>query len=226
MTKRFFKPFVGDRYQEGINGKKILVVGASFYCDKTECKFFNQCTSCDRKDSSDFDKMCPVYSEDAKVLHEEPSYCVEDAPRTYRNFAGYIAKIIGCDTYADTWDRLAFTNYVQFFLPAKSGEFRETNGSDLSERDFDAFYETLAELQPDVVVIWGCVINNRLRQQNPYVIDITMLDSTECYVCKMRLPVVSHDIYLINPYHPSSSAWFSELEKFDKYMNNILSDQL
>lgn len=31
MEKRFFKPFVGDRYQEGINGKKILVVGASFY---------------------------------------------------------------------------------------------------------------------------------------------------------------------------------------------------
>ena len=31
MSKsQFFEPFVGKRYAEGINGKRILVLGASF----------------------------------------------------------------------------------------------------------------------------------------------------------------------------------------------------
>ena len=34
MGSRFFTPAKGEKYEEGINGKKILVVGASFYCNK------------------------------------------------------------------------------------------------------------------------------------------------------------------------------------------------
>lgn len=44
MNKNFFKPYVGPLYGKGIKGKKILVLGASFYCDKTDCEFFHKCT--------------------------------------------------------------------------------------------------------------------------------------------------------------------------------------
>ena len=37
-TKRFFKPFIGDGYSSGINGQKVLVIGASFYCANPDCK--------------------------------------------------------------------------------------------------------------------------------------------------------------------------------------------
>ncbi len=34
MKKRFFKPFIGECYQDGIKGKKVLVIGASFSVKK------------------------------------------------------------------------------------------------------------------------------------------------------------------------------------------------
>jgi hypothetical protein len=219
MEHNFFKPFIGDKYQEGINGKKILVVGASFYCNHTKCIFFTKCTDDEIKDSSPFDAKCPQYVKEKKLLRNEPSYCIEDAPRTYKIFASYISQLIGCESYEEAWSHFAFTNYVQFFLPCKNESFRETRMTDLSERDFHAFNETLMELQPDIVVIWGCIFNSRLREQNEYLVDKEELDKTEWYVCHIKLPCVDHEIALINPYHPSSSAWFSKIDTFDKYFS-------
>lgn len=217
MKSRFFKPFVGDKYQEGINGKKVLVVGASFYCNHTKCKFFSKCTDDENKDSSAFDAKCPEYAKVGKSLHNEPHYCIKDAPPTYKTFASYISKLIGNDSYEEAWNRIAFTNYVQFFLPSKNNTFRDTRITDLSERDFLAFNETLEDLKPDIVVIWGCIFNSRLRELNEYLVDKDELSKTEWYVCHIKLPSVNHEIALINPYHPSSSVWFSKIKTFDKY---------
>ena len=63
------------------------------------------------------------------------------------------------------WSHLAFTNYVQFFLPSDGDSFRTTKASDLSERDFDAFIEVVKELSPDIVIVWGCVINTSVNNQ-------------------------------------------------------------
>ena len=53
-SKRFFVPFVGKKYKTGINGKKVLVLGASFYCNKHDCPNFKDCTSHNIKDSCTF----------------------------------------------------------------------------------------------------------------------------------------------------------------------------
>ncbi|MDL2220984.1 hypothetical protein LJC35_00350 [Parabacteroides sp. OttesenSCG-928-N08] len=224
MTKprRFFKPFVGDKYQQGINGKKIVVVGASFYCDRKKCSFFSRCTDTKLKDSSPFDERCPEYINEGKVLHQEPTYCVSEMPRTYATFISYFSKWFEDDSYENMWNHMAFTNYVQFFLPCGSEGYRETRMSDLSERDFKAFNETLVELQPDIVIVWGCVFNTRVRIDNEYLVDKTELEQTEWYVCHVKVPGVSHEIALINPYHPSSSAWFSKIDVFDKYLSKEL----
>ena len=50
----------------------------------------------------------------------------------------------------DFWDYVSFTNYVQYFL-----SHTETFPDNLSNRDMDAFLETLDELQPDIVVVLG-----------------------------------------------------------------------
>lgn len=217
MKNRFFNPFIGEKYQEGIKGKRVMVVGASFYCNHSELDCFRECTNVNVKDSSKFDYLCPVYKGDSKNLHDEPSYSIKNPLRTYTNFASYMQKVIGCERYEDVWDYLAFTNYVQFFLPSINGRFRETRISDLSERDFNAFNETLVELEPHIVVIWGCVFNSRIRESNEYLVSRETLDKTEWYVCNIKLPDIVHEITLINPYHPSSSAWFSKLDVFDKY---------
>ncbi len=223
MSKHhFFEPYVGNHYKEGIHGKKILVLGASFYCNCVKCPFFASCTSVILKDSSEFDSKCPEYKAAGKQLHLEPGYCVEDAPTTYQRFAAYMGKHLGTEDYDTVWEYLAFTNYVQFFLPATNGSFRETMWSDLSERDFAAFTEVVQQLQPDIVVVWGNVINSALKERNPYLVDMKELQETEYYVCHLDVPGVNHPVAVINPYHPSSGAWYSDQEKFDNYFSNLL----
>lgn len=74
VTKQaFFNPFVGSNYHKGIRGKRILVLGASFYCPKTECSFFSRCTNTTIKDSSPYDRICPEYSANGICLHDEPT---------------------------------------------------------------------------------------------------------------------------------------------------------
>lgn len=223
MSKHhFFEPYVGNHYKEGIHGKKILVLGASFYCNCVKCPFFASCTSVILKDSSEFDSKCPEYKSAGKQLHLEPGYCVEDAPTTYQRFAAYMGKHLGTEDYDTVWEHLAFTNYVQFFLPATNGSFRETMWSDLSERDFAAFTEVVQQLQPNIVVVWGNVINSALKERNPYLVDMKELQETEYYVCHLDVPGVNHPVAVINPYHPSSGAWYSDREKFDNYFSNLL----
>ena len=147
---------------------------------------------------------------------------MEDAPTTYQRFAAYMGKHLGTEDYDTVWEYLAFTNYVQFFLPATNGSFRETMWSDLSERDFAAFTEVVQQLQPDIVVVWGNVINSALKERNPYLVDMKELQETEYYVCHLDVPGVNHPVAVINPYHPSSGAWYSDQEKFDNYFSNLL----
>ena len=225
MKNRFFKPFVGSNYNTGIRGKKILILGASFYCPNTECKFYARCTNVDTKDSSSCDSFCPVYTPYGKVLHNEPSYCIDDAPKTYETFASYMSKYIDNGNYEYVWSHLAFTNYVQFFLPATSKGFRETRWSDLSERDFESFIETVQEIEPDIVIIWGCVINSRIKEENVYGTDQSNIGNTEGYLCHMKIPGMSKEVTLLNPYHPSSSAWHSALSTFDKYLKQALNEK-
>ena len=221
-SKRFFIPFIGSNYEKGINGKRVMVLGASFYCNHTECKFFKQCTSIECKDSRAYDEICPIYAKDNKKLHREPEYAIEDCVSTYQKFAAGLAKYVGTEDYDEVWSHVAFTNYVQFFLPAENG-YRETRKSDLSERDYEAFVETLAELKPDIVIVWGSVINNRIKQDNPDMVQNGMLERTDWYVCQIVPTGFTIPIYIINPYHPSMSAWYSGMADFDRYFSQLIN---
>ena len=113
------------------------------------------------------------------------------------------------------------------FLPSlDNSPTIDTKKEYLSQRDFDAFCETLRELQPDIVVAWGMQIIEEIRENNPYVIDLEKLPETEYYVCHIRMPGVSHDITLVCCYHPSSmSYWYNNLDKLAAYMQQVLCTQ-
>ena len=146
----FFRPFIGSNYHKGINGKKILVLGASFYCPKTDCSFFKTCTSITIKDSSPFDCICPEYKTNGICLHDEPTNSIENWYSTYQTFAKGLEQFVGYADYNNIWSHLAFTNYVQFFLPSNGDSFRTTKSSDLSERDFEALIEVVKELSDSI----------------------------------------------------------------------------
>lgn len=223
MQERFFTPFVGSHFREGVRGKKILVLGASFYCDVVSCPHYSKCTDVSEKDSSACNNSCPAYQKYGILLSDNPTYAIEDGNTTYQRFAKWMGKYIGTDDYDTVWSHLAFTNYVQFMLPAVPGHFRDTRWSDLSERDYRAFNESLRELQPDIVIILGSMINSRLKEKNEYLVSADSLRETEYYICQVAVPGVDFPITLINPYHPSSSAWYGDLEKFDRYFQSVLN---
>lgn len=214
-NKRFFKPYEGERYEEGINGKKVLVLGASFYCDK-DCKYRANCTDPVNRDSSSFDEICPEYNNDPNnrlKLSNEPSN-VEGNQRAYNNFQKLIKDATGVE---DMWESIAFTNYVQFFLPSY-----KTLKSYLTRRDKEAFDDTLIELKPDVVISWGVVTLDAIRKNNPYLVDYEKLPETEWYISHIEMKEVGHPITLLSVYHPSSSAWYTDYTKALKYLREAL----
>jgi len=173
-ASRYFNPWIGDNYWEGIGSNKfcVLVLGASVYCthdgkrtykgEKIErCPHFDECTSSDNQDSSEFNDDCPFPETDsdgdATPLEDYPIHvCSGTMTRFSNKMENRFEEILGGDSI---WDHIAFTEYVQYFMNHKY-----TNPSDLSERDFDAFLETLDELSPDVVVVWGDVVADALRE--------------------------------------------------------------
>lgn len=231
MDDRFFQPFKGTEYDKGISGKKVLVLGASFYCTIKDCKFFNECTSPDNKDSSKFNDQCPYYvnSNETTLLNEEPTNSIWSYIRTYKIFAKYMYQFfteiddIGEYDYDTVWERLAFTNYVQFFLPTT-----DTYSCYLSQRDFDALIKTIQELKPDVIIAWGLPVTAEVRdkpEHKDYFTDLDLLPKTENYLCHMKVPGVEHEIAYINCYHPSSrSYWGQNKESLAKYLRQVFNN--
>lgn len=216
QSSRFFVPFKGKEYETGINGKKVLVVGASFYCDKRGCPYFCDCTSQEKKDSNPYNKICPEYVKHGAELKFEPKYTIEENYKTYQRFEKLMREVVG-DNVENIWYHLAFTNYVQFFVPT-TNTYKEY----LSNRDFEAFIETILELKPDVIISWGMVTIDEVRTNNTYVIDKEKLPDSEWYICHLKVPRIDHFITLFCCYHPSSKDWYRDFGKCAKYLKQVI----
>lgn len=221
---QFFRPYMGEKYSEGICGKKVLVVDASFYCNHREYYCFRQCTNPCIKDSSSFNTDCPICKAYNFKLCDEPTRSIAEASGTYKRFAKFMGKYVESTDYKEIWSYMAFTSYVQFFLPEGTHHSRDTRMSDLSDRDFEAFNETLKELEPDIVIVWGCTFSYRIKEGNADIVDRGMLEKTQWYVCQIRPLDMDKTVTIINPHHPCSSAWFFEMHNFDKYFSDLIND--
>lgn len=218
VSQRFFIPYEGKDYKLGIKGKKVFVVGASFYCDKQNCKYFKYCTNPDNKDSSPYNTICPEYMKNGAVLEKEPEYAIDENYPAYQRFAKCMNQFVEPDV--NVWHRMAFTNYVQFFVPTV-----KTERSYLSQRDFDAFIESVIQLQPDVIISWGMVTVDAVRDSNYYVFDREKLKDSEWYICHMKVEEVKHDITLVCCFHPSSPDWNQDFEKLTGYLRKVLEEK-
>lgn len=220
MGKAFFKPYIGKNYEKGILGKRILVIGASFYCNKTDCPFFNDCTSLEKKDSSKYNEKCWCTERKDIKLENEPSSSISEWSRTYRNFENLFKGILPDGESA--YDYYAFTNFVQYFLPAKNG-YRPTYPSDISPRDLDAFHEVVLELKPNIIITWGNVIVQALRENNPRC-NMSKCKKTDYYISDLKLDTLDMDVHMLHIYHPSSPAYHFSLDIAQKYFNQLLGE--
>lgn len=216
----FFIPYKGDNYSNGINGKKVLVLGASFYCEDTLRSCHKYCTSTVKKDSSKYDLMCPKYEvrtdENGKPLRisNEPSNI--DADYTaYLEFQKLITAATGID---EMWKHIVFTNYIQFYLPSK-----DTKKEYFTERDYLAFIEVVQhhEYDPDVIIVWGKPVREELQRRLPETCKSIEKMGHEDRVWRVRF--VDRERVLVFTHHPicaskNKKMWNAD---FGKMTENI-----
>ncbi len=218
-TKRFFKPYVGKNYSAGLSGKKVLVVGDSFYCAHSEdCKYFQECTDIVKKDSRKFDTICPHYG---RNLSDAPAGELEQMYGVYEKFGEFLSGYVEGTDSSSVWQYVAFTNYVQFFVPSATSHSKVA----VSERDFEAFKETVLELKPDIVFVWGTIAGDAIRRgrEEVYDYDTPEFHAKEGYICHLRLDGLNKEVVIINSYHPSAWAyWDQSLPLLKKYTDEIV----
>lgn len=222
---KFFKPrIIEDCYKKGINGKKILVVGDSFYCLKTACEYHSKCTDTKQKDSSTYNLICPerlIHTDEGEnviPLRDEPTVAIDEYDSySYQKFKGLLQSLMGEDSEKfNVWDYVAFTNYIQFFLPQ-----RESDSRFITEKDYSSFVEVVNELKPDIVVTWGDAEANSIR--NMYgrnKIEDELIENQYYY---NRMHLEGHSFTILNLYHPSSKKWASDIYNSYIYFKKVLS---
>ena len=143
-----YLPWVGPDYENGINGKKIMVLGHCHYCD----------------DGSDDEKFT------INILNGYIKWIKQGCPqerdengkikdlwtRTYRAFAKAFLGYESCeDEISLVWNRILFYNYVQVSVPSADSK---PIAKDYHESE-KGFKSVLTQYNPDIIFVWGNVYN-------------------------------------------------------------------
>lgn len=218
MENAFFKPNIGSKYYtEGISGKKVLVIGASFYCERKECPFFSGCTDEAQKDSRAYDESCPEYNKNEHILLSDCPTNELEQGIAYVKFGNSMSKLFfDAELHWDEfWERVSFTNFIQFILP-----HRRTYRRNISKRDIDALVEVVDKVNPDIMIVWGCVVNEVVKSLSD---DEETKKRTQGYLCYWNHN--GKEIAIVNPYHPVSSYYYSgdALSQFESALKKALA---
>ena len=151
-----FPPWIGKKYNDGIGGKKILVLGESHYCAKPE------------DDTPFVTRMVIENLLDPAAEHEAYK-------NTYTKFERALAgKVLDWQEKAELWNSIIFYNYVQIPMtgPRISPTVEEFKDS------AQAFFEVLDRYCPDCVIVWGKRLYNNLPQEGCQGPDLQLPDGT------------------------------------------------
>lgn len=243
MPECFFNPYIGEKYELGfVKGKKVLVLGASHYCThskksdnysgKFDCPVWDKCTSTVNKDSSQFDLCCEYYKKigwydkyDYVSLSNSPRIELEnflegDEYESYKNFTDLIKEVYGFKDENSVWERLAFVNYVQYFLPSQ--QTPTLTKDDINS--FKSLLKYLDDLQPDIIIVWGTQVTKHFLHNYIQSL-VTKLEKRENEYF-WDLEYNSHKYIFINSYHPCDlkpwNHWSKNIDGFRSALKTIL----
>ena len=223
--KAFFEPYLDkEGYKEGINGKKVLVLGTSFYCNqdgvtkdkdtgmiKEKCPFYDDCAM--EQNTAKYDEKCP-YNHNSPLRKLPQTELDENGAESYRRFWLLLSHYFGHPelTFDDIWKKMAFTNYVQHEI----GGRWQTLKSDCRDEYLEMFEDTLLSMNemPDVVIVWGCIIDKPLKnkkESDKFPDFENTFDESDHYRFKWK-NFNGHDIEFLCFFHPSSSDFYSDKE--------------
>ncbi len=133
-----FKPWVGKKYDtSGFSGKKILVIGESFYCSEEEAV-----ATLTEKVVTDYLAIRNGENRDNKG----------GWTNTYLKFErSLVGKETTPEDSQEIWNSIAFYNYLQ--VPMSGA--RESGSSIDYKNAEKAFFEVIDKLKPNLIIVWG-----------------------------------------------------------------------
>ncbi len=195
----FFEPWIGKDYggTNSIFGQKILILGDSHYCGHS-----GTCLNCgDRNTHSD----CTTTTREVVGDYLDPSH----KANWKKTFSTFLNCAFGKSTSIN--ERGRFFDSVVFydFLQVSAGDNpKSANAYDYNEqRHHDAFFEMLANVLPDTIVVWGDRVWNVLYNDWGYGKPkdgekITARNTT--FSQYQMYPYQGREIMLIGVHHPCS----------------------
>lgn len=190
------KPWVGRNYQQGIRGKKVMVLGESHYADHP----------CDENFTTEI-------IADHFLNPDDPH---EGWKNTYTKFERALAgHILSQDEREELWNSLLFYNYIQ--EPLDDARIKPTASQ--YEEGKIPFLEVLEEYQPNGVIVWSERLYNVLPQagvQGENIPGQHWTQETWQYLLSN-----GHTVAVMPVQHPASGfsweLWHETIKKFIEY---------
>ena len=176
-SKIFFRPRIGEHYQEGLNGVRTMVVGVHLLCE-LNCEHKQQC--CSLMGVSQMDSSCPEYEKYKGTEHEYyyrlsncnsielDSYIENEAKSpSFSMLTNYLLRekgFISVERRMKLWEHLGFYNFLQHFQPDANTPSYDKN-SQLYKESLPAFREMLTTYTPHILYIYSKHLAEYLRGQ-------------------------------------------------------------
>ncbi|WP_373173403.1 hypothetical protein [Prevotella merdae] len=193
-----FLPFVGDEYWNGISfdddgnlvlegqGKKVLVLGESHYCD-------GDCCDCG---NFKLHKECAEFTRNVINEYLDESKERQNWMRTFLKFERALSNTVTkSEDRKKIWNHLMFYNYLQHSLHGA-----RMAGSSKDYEDAAApFFAILEMYKPDYVIVWG----RRLFENLPYACGVKGENVPSIDMNSWSYHIENHTIKILPVAHPS-----------------------
>lgn len=177
-SKIFFRPRLGELYEEGCNGVRTMVVGVHLLCEMN-CDHKQLC--CSLKGVRQMDCLCPEYEKYKGTEHEDyyrlsncnsielDSYIENEAKSpSFSMLTNYLLHekgFISIERRNDLWKHLGFYNFCQHFQQDADTPSYDEN-SQLYKESLPAFREMLTTYNPQVLYIYSKQLAEFMHSQH------------------------------------------------------------
>lgn len=183
------KLFVGSNYENGVYGKKLMVVGHQKHATPEECERFKANPSLEY--TYDNDNVEMLESLCSRGCMKWKASDRKSWLQFGRMLSGDLSFMLGEKQSAELWNSIAFCNYLQipdYNLAARQGKDKE----ELYVYSEIIFEEYLEEIEPDKIIVWGI-------HAYPYIAKLgRKIDDRHC---KITMPS-GHRIDVLRINHP------------------------
>lgn len=224
----FFKPYVGNEYENGLilkedgiieagteekKGLKVMVLGESHYCGE-KCKDCGIASSYVENKCKEFTKN--VVTSYLDYLNDKTEF--EPWMNTFTKFS---KALTGKDERSkDIWKSIIYYNYIQRAMNTA----RTRPDSDDFKESEDAFFDILQEYKPNVIICWGNRLFDNLPSKNGDYGKIIAIGERKYYTWYYQLK--GFKASLLSIYHPSVGfnweSWNKVIIEFFKTINHEL----